>query len=255
MLVYELLRGRGKGRSVAVALTLACLAAGCGGGGGGADTQNELVRGRQLFQLGPKGSELSCGFCHTLRAADTDGPFGPSLDQEGKEYQRVGWSDSKVRSFVLGWMKKGSCLDPHEPSRCMPGGLVAGDDADAIAALLTTCAGKPATGECRPVAGGLRGEAGKGRRFYATLGCVSCHWTAGPPPLGPTLDGVAGSTVELANGKTVTANDDYLLSSILDPDKDVVKGYPSGFMSSRIQPGQVSVDQANAIIAYIKTLK
>jgi cytochrome c oxidase subunit 2 len=190
-----------------------------------------------------------------LAAAGTDGPFGPSLDQEGKEYHRLGWSDSKIRSFVLGWMKKGNCIDPHDPGRCMPTALVAGDDTDAIAALLTTCAGKPATGVCRPVAGSLRGEAARGRRFYATLGCVSCHWTAGPPPLGPTFKGVAGSKVELASGKTVTADDDYLLSSILAPDKDTVKGYPSGLMSSRVPPGQISIAQANAIIAYIKTLR
>jgi len=234
---------------------IASFAAGCGGGGGGSGAQSDLVHGRQVFQLGPKGTNLSCGFCHTLAAAATDGPFGPSLDQEGREYHRLGWTDSKIRSFVLGWMKKGNCIDPHEPSRCMPGGLVDGDDADAIAGLVTTCASKPATGPCRPVAGGLRGDAAKGQRFYATLGCVSCHWTASTPPVGPTLEGLAGSKVELASSKTVTADDDYLLSSILDPDKDIVKGYPSGFMSARIPPGQVSVGQAEAIIAYIKTLK
>ena len=214
------------------------------------------MRGRQLFQLGPKGSDLSCGFCHTLKSADTDGPFGPSLDQEGREYQRLGWTDSKIRSFVRGFIDKGSCLDPHEPSRCMPKALVTDDDADAVTTFVSTCAGKPATGACRPVAGSLRGEAKKGRRFYATLGCVGCHWTGAPTaPIGPTLKGLAGSKVTLATGKIVTADDDYLLSSILDPDKDIVKGFPAGFMSARIAPGQVSVDQARAIIVYLKTLK
>ncbi len=239
---------------VAIALGIVFVAAGCGGGNGGSGAESDLARGRQLFQLGPKGSQLSCGFCHTLKAAATVGPFGPSLDQEGREYHRLGWSESKIRSYVLGWMKKGNCLDPHDPGRCMPTGLVESDDADAIATLLTTCAGKPAQGTCRPAPIG-RDQAAKGERFFATLGCVSCHWTAGSPPLGPTFEGLAGSKVALANGKTVTADDDYLLSSILDPDKDTVKGYPSGFMSSRVPPGQISVDQADAIIAYIKTLK
>jgi cytochrome c2 len=245
---------RGRRGIVAVALFIAFLAAaGCGGGGGSA--QSNPARGRQLFQLGPKGADLSCSFCHTLAAAGSDGPFGPSLDQEGKEYHRLGWTDSKIEGYVLGWIKKGHCLDPHEPSRCMPSGLVAGDDADAIAAFLTACAGKAATGPCRPVAGGLQGEAGKGRQFYATLGCVSCHWTAGPPPLGPSFKGVAGSQVALESGKTVTADDDYLLASILAPDQDTVEGYPAGFMSSRVPPGQISVAQAKAIVAYIKTLR
>jgi cytochrome c oxidase subunit 2 len=234
---------------------IAFLAAGCGGGGGGSNAQSDLVRGRQLFQLGPKGSELSCSFCHTLAAAAGDGPFGPNLNQEGREYHRLGWSDSKIRSFVLGWMKKGNCLDPHDPGRCMPPGLVAGGDADAIATFLTRCAGKPAVGACRPVAGGVQGEAAKGRHFYATLGCVSCHWTVGPPSLGPTFTGLAGSKVALASGKTVTADDGYLLSSILAPDAETVKGYPSGLMSARVPPGQISVAQAKAIIVYIKTLR
>jgi cytochrome c2 len=258
MLVHERLCAGGRRGIVAVALAVVFLAAGCGGGGGGGggDVKSELARGRQLFQLGPKGSDLSCSFCHTLRAADTKGPFGPSLDQEGREYQRQGWTDSRIRSFVRGFIDKGSCLDPHEPSRCMPKGLVSGDDEDAITTFVTTCAGKPATGACRTVPGSLRGEAAKGRTFYATLGCVGCHWTGAPTtPIGPSLQGLAGSKVELASGKTVTADDDYLLTSILDPDKDVVKGFPAGFMSARIAPGQVSVDQAKAIIVYLKTLK
>jgi cytochrome c oxidase subunit 2 len=89
----------------------------------------------------------------------------------------------------------------------------------------------------------------------ATLGCVSCHWTAGPPSLGPTFAGLAGSKVALASGKTVTADDGYLLSSILAPDAETVKGYPSGLMSARVPPGQISVAQAKAIIVYIKTLR
>lgn len=245
---------RGRRGFVAIALSIAFLGAGCGGGGNSA--QSDVMRGRQLFQLGPKGSELSCSFCHTLAAAVTDGPFGPSLDQEGQEYQRLGWSNSKIRSFVLGQIKKGNCIDPHDPSRCMPPGLVAGDGADAVAAFLTTCAGKPATGVCRPVVGELRGEAAKGRHFFATLGCVGCHWTGAPTtPIGPPLAGVAGSKVTLANGKTVTADDNYLLSSILAPDKDTVKGYPSGLMSARVPPGLISITQAEAIVAYIKALQ
>jgi len=245
---------RGRCGAVAVALVLVAVSAGCGGGGGKSG-QGDLARGRELVQLGPKGSQLSCSFCHTLKAARAVGPFGPSLDQEGHEYHRLKWTDSKIRSWVRGWMKRGNCIDPHDPSRCMPPGLVDDGNADAIAAFLAACAGKPATGSCKADRGVLQGEAESGRRFFATLGCVSCHWTAGPPNLGPSFNGLAGSKVALASGKTVTADDDYLLASILSPDQDTVKGYQKGLMSSRVPPGQISVTQAKAIIAYIKTLK
>jgi mono/diheme cytochrome c family protein len=254
MAAYLHLR-RGRRGVLAVALVLAFLSAGCGGGSGGKSGQDDVAQGRELFQLGPKGSQLSCSFCHTLKAAQAVGPFGPSLDQEGQEYHRLKWTDSKIRSWVLGWMKKGNCIDPHDPSRCMPPGLVDDGNADAIAAFVTACAGKPATGTCKAEHAVLQGNAETGRRFFATLGCVSCHWTAGPPNLGPSFNGLAGSKVELASGKTVTADDDYLLTSILAPDQDTVKGYPHGLMSSRVPPGQISVAQAKAIIAYIKTLK
>jgi cytochrome c oxidase subunit 2 len=246
---------RGRRGVVAVALVLVFLSAGCGGGSGGKSGQDDVAHGRELFQLGPKGSQLSCSFCHALKAARAVGPFGPSLDQEGQEYHRLKWSDSKIRSWVLGWMKKGNCIDPHDPSRCMPPGLVDDGNADAIAAFVAACAGKPATGMCKAEHGVLERDAETGRRFFATLGCVSCHWTAGTPNLGPSFNGLAGSKVELASGKTVTADDDYLLESILAPDQDTVKGYPHGLMSSRVPPGQISVAQAKAIIAYIKTLK
>jgi hypothetical protein len=47
----------------------------------------------------------------------------------------------------------------------------------------------------------------------------------------------------------------YLLESIRDPDKQIVQGYSPGIMSSAIKPGSVSVADAKALIAFIKTLK
>ena len=56
-------------------------------------------------------------------------------------------------------------------------------------------------------------------------------------------------------GQTVKADDQYLLESILDPDKQIVKGYQPGVMSAVIQKDQVPQDQAQALVDYIKTLK
>ena len=60
-------------------------------------------------------------------------------------------------------------------------------------------------------------------------GCVACHTDDGRGGTGPTWKGLAGSTVTLANGKTVVADDDYLRTAIVDPRSQVVKGY-SNFM-------------------------
>ena len=70
------------------ALSLAVLAlvpAACGGGSD--EGPPNIERGRALFTTGGReGRQLSCGFCHTMRATKTQGAYGPSLDQEGGEY-------------------------------------------------------------------------------------------------------------------------------------------------------------------------
>ena len=99
------------------------------------------------------------------------------------------------------------------------------------------------------------GNATKGKSLFASLGCSSCHSIDGSAGAGPTLKGVFGSQVKLTNGKTVTADEAYLLESIEDPDAEIVEGFQPGIMSSVIKPHQVAMQDAQDLIAYIKTLK
>ena len=98
------------------------------------------------------------------------------------------------------------------------------------------------------------GNAGKGEALFASLGCKNCHSTTGQNGIGPTLKGVSGSTVKLTTGQSVTADDAYLLRSIEQPDAQIVQGYSKGVMSGVIKPGSVSQTDAQALVAYIKTL-
>ena len=61
--------------------------------------------------------------------------------------------------------------------------------------------------------------------------------------------------VEVTKGPKVKADEQYLLDSILDPDKQIVKGYQPGVMSAAIPKGSVPQDQAKQLVDYIKTLK
>lgn len=231
---------------LAVVVTIAC---------GSSTKSGDLARGRALFQNGPPG-QLACGFCHTLRAAETSGEFASNLDQEGGEYQIKNMSESDIRAFVLGQIHKPQCFGPNDPGRCMPKDLFTGQDAVDVSTFVAKCAGQPGKPGCEPVAGGLSGEAGQGERFFGSLGCVSCHWQSGEEPsLGPTLAGIAGSRVQLADGTTVTVDHDYLIESILLPDEQIVAGYAPGLMSGRVAPGQISIAQANALAAYINALE
>lgn len=47
----------------------------------------------------------------------------------------------------------------------------------------------------------------EGKRLHADAGCSACHSLDGSPGAGPTFRGLAGSSVELADGTTVTGDD------------------------------------------------
>jgi cytochrome c2 len=95
----------------------------------------------------------------------------------------------------------------------------------------------------------------RGKTLFASDGCGSCHSLTGGAGAGPTLKGLAGSTVTLAGGETVTADDAYLEQSIADPDAQIVKGYRAGIMPAAIashdlaaRPGEI-----RALVAFIKS--
>lgn len=90
-----------------------------------------------------------------------------------------------------------------------------------------------------------------GRRLYLNLKCENCHRPDGAGR-GPALAGLIGRTVTLREGTTLTADEDYVLESIRAPDAKVVAGYEPVMPSFA---GQLSENQLNALLAYLKTLE
>lgn len=60
------------------------------------------------------------------------------------------------------------------------------------------------------------------RGAYQSLGCAGCHEN---PRVAPSLVNLSGSTVRLADGSTVMADEAYLRRAILEPGGQVVAGY------------------------------
>jgi cytochrome c oxidase subunit 2 len=86
-----------------------------------------------------------------------------------------------------------------------------------------------------------------GARLYQQMGCAMCHGTA----LAPALEGIFGSSVQLANGERVLADEAYMRESILNPRAKLVVGY------APIMPtfqGQLSEEDLTQLVAYIKSL-
>jgi cytochrome c oxidase subunit 2 len=86
--------------------------------------------------------------------------------------------------------------------------------------------------------------------------CIACHSTDGSRLVGPSFKGLYGSKrTVLVNGvkKEIIADDEYIKNSILDPNSEVVDGFPKGIMTN--YKGQISEDEIKQFIEYIKTLK
>ena len=88
-----------------------------------------------------------------------------------------------------------------------------------------------------------------GAALFTQLGCVGCHGDANSP-LAPTLHGLYGKPVKLADGQTANADDAYFKELILDPQAKVVEGYQPVMPSFK---GRVTDEQINQLIDYIKS--
>lgn len=93
-----------------------------------------------------------------------------------------------------------------------------------------------------------------GQRWAQTYGCLACHSLDGTTIVGPTWQGLFGSQVELTDGTTVTADENYLHNSIADPNAQVVVGFQPGIMPQNFAE-ILSEDQINQIIAFIISLQ
>jgi len=92
--------------------------------------------------------------------------------------------------------------------------------------------------------------AANGESIFQQLGCPTCH-RADTQGRGPNLVGIFGRQVQLEDGRTVVADENYIRESILSPSAKIVSGFKP------IMPvfqGLVSEEQLNALVEYVKSL-
>lgn len=95
-----------------------------------------------------------------------------------------------------------------------------------------------------------------GHKILEKNGCIACHSIDGTKLVGPTFKGLYGSKVDVAtNGLNhqIIADSTYLKTSILEPNKDIVAGYPQNVMNS--YKGIITDKEIQLISDYLKTLK
>jgi cytochrome c oxidase subunit 2 len=89
-----------------------------------------------------------------------------------------------------------------------------------------------------------------GRQLFNSLGCATCH-QLDRQGIGPVLTGLFGKPVRLQTGETVTADDNYLRESILNPQAKIAAGFQP--LMPPFQ-GKVNEEEVIQLIAYIKSL-
>lgn len=120
--------------------------------------------------------------------------------------------------------------------------------------------GAPATGST-PAAGATTPSApssatadlaAQGAQLANELGCLACHSKGTERVVGPGWAGLYGSQRALADGSSVSADDAYLVDSIVHPDAHVARDYPPGVMPS--YEAITTAAQRDALVAYIRSL-
>lgn len=182
-------------------LAISVVASGCG------TTDADPERGRTLFIQ-------KCGECHAMAEAGTTGELGPSMDHAFAAARAVGNDSDTIEGVVTAQVEY-----PREsngnPRVSMPANLVSGQDLEDVAAYVGKWAGVP--GAAPPEVDG-----GPGAQVFVNQGCGSCHTFAAAEAggqVGPNLD------------ETLTGvSDAKLKEMIVDPNKEIAKGYPADVM-------------------------
>ena len=91
-----------------------------------------------------------------------------------------------------------------------------------------------------------------GEKMYNQQGCAACHSLDGSPKTGPSWKGLFGKMETMSDGKTLHVDENYIKQSVLDPQAEIVKGFPPAMPTFK---GKLSDKKIEGIIAFIKAQK
>lgn len=217
---------------VAAVAALVMLASGCG------SEEPDLGNGKRLFT-----GEGQCGQCHVLERAGTKGTAGPSLDAAFRQSRADGLNARTLEGVVY------NQIDNPRNSSAMPADLVTGQDARDVAAYVAAAAGRPGSDP-----GGAEEAAAsdptleKGRALFLRKGCGGCHILSDArtgASEGPTL-GNLRSKARIRRGSPRG----YIERAIVDPDEDIVAGFPRGLMPSDYED-KLSDEELDTLVDYL----
>lgn len=93
-------------------------------------------------------------------------------------------------------------------------------------------------------------SAERGEQLITANACNACHSTDGTTLVGPTFEGLYGSERNFADGTSATADEEYIIESIVDPGANVVEGHQNVMAPySHLSEGELQ-----SIVEYLRTL-
>ncbi len=142
----------------------------------------------------------------------------------------------------------------HGANAVVPAAVVPATPAPAVgsagANAVVAAASAPGGGTAGAVAAD---PAVRGAQLAKEYGCTACHLPNRNRLVGPGWGGLYGSQVKLADGRMVTADDAYLIESIVKPSAKIVAGYTDdmpGSFGKLLKESEIS-----DIVAYIHSLE
>ena len=90
----------------------------------------------------------------------------------------------------------------------------------------------------------------QGEQLFTHLGCASCH-AEGANSNGPSLAGIYGTSVKLANGENHVVDESFIREAIVSPNSVALPNY------KQIMPtfqGQLDEEQVLQLVAYVKSI-
>jgi cytochrome c oxidase subunit 2 len=121
--------------------------------------------------------------------------------------------------------------------------------------VVTALEGEPSSGERitqPPPTLAASSMAHQGELLAARYGCLNCHTVDGRPHIGPSWAGLYGTTRPLDSDATVFADETYITRSMMDPTREVVRGFAPVMPSFQ---GLLGAAETSAIVEYIKSLR
>jgi cytochrome c oxidase subunit 2 len=225
---------------------------------------------RRMAALGPieQGKAVYNGKCISCHSLDGSRKVGPSwLQLFGRKAKFAdGTSYTADENYI-----KESILEPQKhvvegyPAGAMASysGLLSDDEIHGVIEFIKTLDGSQvaaapvAPGSDKPDATKLAAmtPVQRGDLMFHDMNnlCSTCHSIDGSQLVGPSLKGVYGSKVPLADGTEVDGDEAYIRESILKPHAKLHKGF--GPVMPAMYEGKFSDSQLTDLVEYIKSLQ